>query len=87
MLSGASRSAQCCTTGGECRRTVGVAGQNDDRDCIARKGNKNDCARITAYTYAETVSRCATLELVLCEQSCAGKGCDYNQYPEYSSVP
>merc|ERR1712176_1584328 len=38
-------------------------------------------------TYGETVTECAARGLVLCEQSCSGKGCAYNYYPVYSAKP
>jgi len=38
-------------------------------------------------TYGEAKATCAAKGLVMCKQSCSGKGCWYNQHPVYTDKP
>lgn len=75
--------AQCCDKdGGACRRFA-PGKQNDEDGCIAgfARGKPPQ-----AMTYAAAQSRCSALGLAMCENSCAGTGCLYNQYPVFTSL-
>jgi len=80
--------AQCCAGEGEpgvvCRRRPDSNGQRsyDNDNCIA---GKSDTGVITNFTYAETKYFCDSLGLELCQQSCKGQGCNYDQYAEITS--
>lgn len=76
--------AQCCTAGGACARSSANVAGNDK--CIAGHSNRLN-GNIQRFTYAQTKERCADLDLELCQQSCRGKGCYYNNHPVYSSLP
>jgi hypothetical protein len=76
--------AQCCTSGGTCARESANVDGTDK--CIAGH-SKTLKGAIQALTYAQTKQRCGDLGLALCTQSCAGKGCFYNNHPVYTSLP
>ena len=73
--------AQCCTVEGVCRRTVSEV----DGSCIGGEGHHighpRDTHYLTPMTYAQAVGRCAGLGLVMCNRSCVGEGCNYNEHP------
>ena len=78
--------AQCCTgpgwnggafTNSVCRRRL----TNND-DCIAGPSDS-----IVSYTFEQTLEKCTTLGLQLCDFSCRGQGCWYNSHPVWSNVP
>ena len=71
--------AQCCTTGGECRRYVG---SSNAEDCIAGVWGGTS---FEYTTYREAVRRCTLRGLVLCDQSCKDMGCSYNAVKVWSS--
>jgi len=84
--------AQCCASNQrvakDCRRRAHADGTSSDSnsDCVVgfRKGSTDT---FVAMTYADTVALCASMDLVLCGQSCSGMGCFYNFHPVFSSVP
>ena len=57
--------------------------KNDDEGCIAghAKGKPP-----TAMTYSEAKAECDRLDLDMCEESCKGTGCLYNDYPVYTKL-
>eukprot|EP00310_Coccolithus_braarudii_P002694 CAMPEP_0183378274 /NCGR_PEP_ID=MMETSP0164_2-20130417/124826_1 /TAXON_ID=221442 /ORGANISM="Coccolithus pelagicus ssp braarudi, Strain PLY182g" /LENGTH=1381 /DNA_ID=CAMNT_0025555825 /DNA_START=15 /DNA_END=4160 /DNA_ORIENTATION=+ len=71
---------QCCEEGTSddagCKRFIG----SDPEDCVAG-------VPPAAYTYKQAVAICAGRSLGLCDRSCAGTGCKYNQYPVYTNKP
>jgi hypothetical protein len=71
--------AQCCTATGQCRR-------EHANECIAGDSQQLN-GRIEALTYAQAVQKCAGFGLQMCQQSCTGKGCYYNQHPVFTSLP
>ena len=67
--------AQCCD-GDTCHRS-------DGSGCIA-----GTWGLVFQYTtYEEAVRRCSLRGLTLCDQSCAGTGCNYNPILVWSSRP
>ena len=79
--------AQCCTgpgwNGGSpnpavCRRRL----NNNNADCLAGMGSS-----IVRHTYSQTFELCVSLGLQLCDFSCRGTGCWYNNHPVWSNVP
>merc|ERR1712176_1164403 len=84
--------AQCCASDQEgkdaCRRRATEDGgpSTSNEDCIAGFW-KSSTNPFVEKTYGETVTACAARGLVLCEQSCDGEGCAYNNYPVYSGLP
>jgi len=84
--------AQCCRVGEtdpalKCKRYIGA--EQDDSTCIGGMPPRNT-------TYSEAVALCALKSdpsdpevgaLELCDISCREKGCGYNQYPVFSSLP
>jgi len=81
--------AQCCRAGKSdpqqaCVRWIG----SQPAGCIAGKPP-------TAMTYSAAAELCAQkrhpdepdVPLQLCSMSCAGKGCEYNSWPVYSTLP
>jgi len=89
--------AQCCTSGEQlspigCRRKAKPDGSpsTSDDDCIAGVLDLRPSAPPSTFknmTYGDTVAKCASLNLVLCLQSCSGTGCAYNGHPVYSDLP
>ena len=80
--------AQCCTSGGACRRRSTPSGlySSSDDDCIAGAGRVgNECA-IRPSAFGQAAAKCASLGLSLCLQPCTGFGCDY-KYPVYTALP
>ena len=66
-------SAQCCEDNGTCRRYVG---QNNAAGCIAGKWATSS---YTHTTFASAAALCSEQGLKLCDQSCRGKGCNYDR--------
>merc|ERR1712087_377239 len=85
--------AQCCASDQEgkdaCRRRATEDGgpSTSNGDCIAGFWKTPLTNPFVEKTYGETVTACAARDLVLCEQSCDGEGCAYNNYPVYSGLP
>jgi len=81
--------AQCCTSDRpvteDCRRAATATDTNIkfNDDCVAGVTTEST---FTPMTYGETVAKCSSLGLVLCHQSCAGRGCAYNLHPVYSGL-
>ena len=73
--------AQCCdpSASSPCRRYTGGAFSNNDRGCIGGKPPR-------PTTFFEAEALCEQAGLVMCEQSCAGEGCDYNRLPVWSKL-
>lgn len=71
--------AQCCTRDQQCRRIF-------NSECIAGISS-NEAPFVTAMTYGETVAKCASLGLELCDQSCRNTGCFYNRHPVFTGKP
>uniref|UniRef100_A0A7S3AW47 Uncharacterized protein n=1 Tax=Haptolina ericina TaxID=156174 RepID=A0A7S3AW47_9EUKA len=69
---GAAIAAQCCTASGECKRMT----NGRSSTCIAGVYGQSSFVPMT-FTQAEEA--CTLRGLVLCDKSCAGKGCTYNQ--------
>ena len=63
--------AQCCTSSGGCKRRT----SNSNNDCIA---GMYGGSTFVEMTFAQTVEACSSRGLVLCEKSCSGQGCSYN---------
>jgi len=75
--------AQCCTSGGECRRRAKDNGDasNSNGDCIA--GVKSQGTFIT-MTYGDAKTACEDRGLQLCKKVCKDKGCNYNIHPVWT---
>merc|ERR1719261_2130171 len=71
--------AQCCTPDGACRRKV-------FNTCVAGESNVLNGA-IEELTFSQTMQRCASFGLELCQQSCRNTGCAYNSHPVFTSLP
>jgi len=82
--------AQCCASNqlgkDACRRRATEDGgpSTSNADCIAGFWKSST---FVEKTYGETVAECDARGLVLCDQSCDGEGCSYNNYPVYSGLP
>ena len=76
--------AQCCsgpgTSNNVCKRRI-----TNNNDCIA--GLSTGAGTITEMTYQQTVDKCDSLGLQLCEHSCRGQGCAYNSHAVWSKLP
>jgi len=83
-INGKPIAAQCCDKGGNraCRR-VAPDKKNDDEGCIAGFA-RNKPPEV--MTYAAAQAKCAALGLDMCEKSCSGTGCYYNNYPVYTKL-
>jgi hypothetical protein len=75
-VDGATIAAQCCDasdgSAAGCRRSTG---SEDDASCIGGYQPPRP------YTFAQVEQLCAAAGLGMCQQSCAGYGCGYNQNP------
>ena len=72
--------AQCCDEPqptGACRRFVG---SDDDAGCVAGKPPRS-------FTYADAEAVCTDLGLAMCQRSCKGEGCGYNEHPAWTDMP
>jgi hypothetical protein len=83
-VGGATIAAQCCEPSvleadgsPTCRRYLGNT--NNDAGCIAGKPPR-------PHTFEEAHAACAEADLVMCEQSCSGKGCNYNPQPVWTKL-
>merc|ERR1712087_597621 len=89
--------AQCCKQSAQparddCRRRATSSGEQSTSkdDCIAGVLDIRPSfppGNFKVMTYGETVTKCASLALTLCDQSCYGKGCSYNGHPVYTGLP
>jgi len=77
---GTKIAAQCCTASGECKRTTSTS----NADCIAGDFSGSS---FVSMTFAETEAACSSRGLVLCQRSCAGQGCFYNQAYVWTGIP
>jgi hypothetical protein len=68
---GTKIAAQCCTASGACKRRTA----NRNAACIAGVFGESSFVEMT---YAQTETACTSRGLVMCERSCAGEGCGYN---------
>jgi len=68
---GSKIAAQCCTASGECKRRT----SNLDATCIAGAFGSSSFVEMT---FDQAEAACTSRGLVMCERSCAGQGCFYN---------
>ena len=77
---GSKIAAQCCTASGTCKRRTA----NRDAACIAGAFGGSSFVEMT---HAQTQSVCSSRGLVMCERSCAGEGCFYNNAYVWTGLP
>jgi len=80
--------AQCCTeyTTDKKRDTATCKRwhqTHDDKGCIAGHALHGG---VRQMTYSDAFEACTTKGLVMCGQSCSGKGCYYNNYPVFTGI-
>ena len=74
--------AQCCTTEAPakpegCRRSpTSSGGVGGNEDCVAGRSDTGD---IKPFNYKDVFYFCWNLGLTLCQQTCHGKGCNYDK--------
>jgi hypothetical protein len=68
---GSKIAAQCCTASGECKRRT----TNSNTACIAGAFGSNSFVEMT---FDQAEAACTSRGLVMCERSCAGEGCFFN---------
>ena len=68
--------AQCCSDDGRCWRSTSAG------ECIS-----GPPIAAVAHTYNTASAKCASMGLTLCSHTCVDRGCGYNFFPVYTTLP